>query len=173
VWASAQDAAPQATPDRQRVPSLAELQAELARLRRDTHLRVGGPALEHAALALTRAREAERAHQAGSAVAADEALRSRRIAYAALALVVAQRDRERARILRDEAAEARRAADGAVRSAAEAVRVARANAAAAEASSDVPRPAATPTVGTTPAAGTAAGTATEAARPDASGEGEP
>jgi hypothetical protein len=121
---------PPAPPDREHVPTVAELQAQLTGLRRDTLTSVGGPALEHAALALGRARQAEGERDAGSAGAANDALRARRIAHAALTLVVAQREREQARLLRDEAAQARQAADGAARTAEEALRVARANAAA-------------------------------------------
>lgn len=123
-------AAPAPPPDREHVPSVAELQAQLSRLRRDDLSGAGGPALEHAALALGRAREAEGERDAGTASAGDQALRARRIAHAALTLVVAQREREQARLLRDEAAQARRAAEGAARAGEEALRVARANAAA-------------------------------------------
>jgi len=135
VWVQAQDAdrdaaASAPAPDREHVPTLTELQATLTRLRRDVGVSVGGPALEHAGLALGRARAAESAQDAGEAGSGDEALRARRIAYAALTLAEVQRERERARLARDEAAQARHDAEGAERTASEALRVARANAAA-------------------------------------------
>lgn len=143
VWVRAQEGVPAAelpvAVDREQVPSLRELQATLTRLRRDT-TGTGGPALEHAALALGRARTAESAAAEARAGADDEALRARRIAYAALTLAEAQRDRERARLARDAAAEARHQAEGSERTAREALRVARANAAALNAAGQQPEP---------------------------------
>lgn len=115
-------------PDRERVPSLEALSATLARLRQDGRAEVGGPAVEHASLALARARAAGDVVDAGQAGAEEEALRARRIAFAAITLAQAQRGRERARLARDEAALARHAAEGAERTAREALRVAQANA---------------------------------------------
>ena len=141
-------------PDRAAVPELAALEAALARLRRGAQADVdaGGPALEHAALALARARTAERDHPgapsrrqveatpaasapdgAGQSTPATRAasLPARRIAYAALLLAEAQRDREHARLARDEAARERAQADGALGLATRALAMARENAATA------------------------------------------
>ena len=155
VWVRAQEGVPAAAHplavDREQVPSLGELQATLTRLRRDT-TNAGGPALEHAGLALGRARAAEGAAAEGRAGADAEALRARRIAYAALTLAEAQRGRERARVARDAAAEARHQAEGSERTAREALRVARANAAALDAPRPQPEPApAAPTQAAVPA----------------------
>lgn len=147
VWVRAQAGEPgntlPAVADRERVPSLGELQAILTALRRDAGPATGAPALEHAALALGRARTAENAEDAGRGAAQEDALRARRIAYAALTLAEAQRERERARLARDEAAQARHDAEGAERTAREALRIAEANAAAHDTANA--RPAAAPT----------------------------
>lgn len=122
-------------PDRAAVPSLAVLDAALLALRRDAPADpgVGGPALEHATLALASARAAERAAAAGerdAREAAEASLRARRIAYAALSLAQAQRGRDDARVARNAAARERALAEGALRVATQALAVARENAGA-------------------------------------------
>lgn len=122
-------------PDRAAVPSLAVLDAALLALRRDSppDPGVGGPALEHATLALASARAAERAAAAGerdALEAAEASLRARRIAYAALSLARAQRGRDDARLARNAAARERALAEGALRVATQALAVARENAGA-------------------------------------------
>lgn len=141
AWVRAQVGEPRQAPpvaDRDQVPALEVLQATLTRLRRDASSLGGGPALEHAALALQRARTAET--DAGRASANEDGPRARRIAYAALTLAEAQQERERARVARDEAARARHDAEGAERTAREALRVARDNAEASRAAAPTPAP---------------------------------
>lgn len=129
------------------VPELETLERALTTLRRRAHAAggaggVGGdssaasglPALEHAALALAAARTAERsASDPGSSPAAvqearEASARARRIAYAALTLAEAQRARDEARVARDQAARERARAEGGLRTANQALSIARRNA---------------------------------------------